>query len=112
MLERRKALGGFLPQRRRKAEAKLKTPELSAFEQITKGTGEREISTTMAFVRGINLLLRDKAIGPHVVPIVADEARTFGMEGMFRQIGIYAPFGQKYRPQDADQLMYYREDQK
>ncbi len=71
-----------------------------------------EISTTMAFVRGINLLLRDKAIGPRIVPIVADEARTFGMEGMFRQIGIYAPFGQKYRPQDADQLMYYREDVK
>ncbi len=109
MLERRAALGGFLPQRRRKSES-FEAPELSAFEQITKGTGEREISTTMAFVRGINLLLRDKAIGPRVVPIVADEARTFGMEGMFRQIGIYAPFGQKYRPQDADQLMYYRED--
>ncbi|TLY51852.1 MAG: pyruvate dehydrogenase (acetyl-transferring), homodimeric type, partial [Gammaproteobacteria bacterium] len=111
MLERRAELGGFLPQRRRKSES-LPTPELSAFEQITKGTGEREISTTMAFVRGINLLLRDKAIGPRIVPIVADEARTFGMEGMFRQIGIYAPFGQKYRPQDADQLMYYREDVK
>jgi pyruvate dehydrogenase E1 component len=111
MLERRAALGGFLPQRRRKS-ATFVAPELSAFEQITKGTGEREISTTMAFVRGINLLLRDKAIGPHIVPIVADEARTFGMEGMFRQIGIYAPEGQKYRPQDADQLMYYREDQK
>ena len=111
MLERRAALGGFLPQRRRSSVA-FTTPQLTAFEQITKGTGEREISTTMSFVRGINLLLRDKAIGPHVVPIVADEARTFGMEGMFRQIGIYAPFGQKYRPQDADQLMYYREDQK
>ena len=111
MLERRAALGGFLPQRRRKSVA-FNAPQLSAFEQITKGTGEREISTTMAFVRGINLLLRDKEIGTRVVPIVADEARTFGMEGMFRQIGIYAPFGQKYRPQDADQLMYYREDQK
>jgi pyruvate dehydrogenase E1 component len=111
MLERRKQLGGFLPQRRRKSTA-FAAPELPAFEQITKGSGEREISTTMSFVRGINLLLRDKAIGPHVVPIVADEARTFGMEGMFRQIGIYAPEGQKYRPQDADQLMYYREDQK
>ena len=110
MIERRKALGGFLPQRRRKADESFKAPELSAYEQITKGTGEREISTTMAFVRGINLLLRDKQIGPRVVPIVADEARTFGMEGMFRQIGIYAPFGQKYRPQDADQLLYYRED--
>ncbi|MGN2245340.1 pyruvate dehydrogenase (acetyl-transferring), homodimeric type [Frateuria sp. GZRR35] len=112
MLERRRALGGFLPQRRRKTDVALKAPELSAFEQITKGTGDREISTTMALVRGMNLLLRDKAIGPRVVPIVADEARTFGMEGMFRQIGIYAPFGQKYRPQDADQLLYYREDQK
>jgi pyruvate dehydrogenase E1 component len=111
MLERRKALGGFLPQRRRKSTA-FTAPELSALEQITKGSGDREISTTMAFVRGINLLLRDKALGPHVVPIVADEARTFGMEGMFRQIGIYAPFGQKYRPQDSDQLMYYREDVK
>jgi len=111
MLERRQALGGFLPQRRRKSES-FTAPELSAFEQLTKGTGEREISTTMAFVRGINLLLRDKQIGPRIVPIVADEARTFGMEGMFRQIGIYAPEGQKYRPQDADQLMYYREDVK
>ncbi|MGA9342719.1 MAG: pyruvate dehydrogenase (acetyl-transferring), homodimeric type [Rhodanobacteraceae bacterium] len=111
LLERRKALGGFLPQRRRKSES-LPAPDLSAFEQITKSSGEREISTTMAFVRGINLLLRDKVIGPRVVPIVADEARTFGMEGMFRQIGIYAPFGQKYKPMDADQLMYYREDQK
>jgi pyruvate dehydrogenase E1 component len=110
MLERRKALGGFLPQRRMKSEA-LATPELAALEQLTKGTGEREISTTMAFVRGMNLLLRDKTIGPRIVPIVADEARTFGMEGMFRQIGIYAPFGQKYKPMDADQLMFYREDQ-
>src|SRR5512135_438604 len=108
MLERRAALGGFLPQRRRKS-ASFAVPELSALEPIIKASGEREISTTMAFVRGINLLLRDKAIGPRIVPIVADEARTFGMEGMFRQIGIYAPEGQKYRPQDADQLMYYRE---
>ncbi|MEO5561136.1 MAG: pyruvate dehydrogenase (acetyl-transferring), homodimeric type, partial [Dokdonella sp.] len=111
MLERRNALGGFLPQRRRKSSS-IAIPALSAFEQITKGSGEREISTTMAFVRGINLLLRDKQLAPHVVPIVADEARTFGMEGMFRQIGIYAPFGQKYKPVDSDQLMYYREDQK
>ncbi|GAA0724792.1 pyruvate dehydrogenase (acetyl-transferring), homodimeric type [Dokdonella soli] len=111
MLERRKALGGFLPQRRRKSTS-IAVPDLSAFEAITKGSGEREVSTTMAFVRGINLLLRDKQLAPHVVPIVADEARTFGMEGMFRQIGIYAPFGQKYKPVDADQLMYYREDQK
>ena len=111
LMERRKALGGFLPQRRAKS-ASIVVPELSAFEQITKGSGEREISTTMAFVRGINLMLRDKQAGPRIVPIVADEARTFGMEGMFRQIGIYAPFGQKYKPVDADQLMYYREDQK
>jgi pyruvate dehydrogenase E1 component len=111
MLERRRALGGFLPQRRTKSTS-ITVPALGAFEQITKGTGEREISTTMAFVRGMNLMLRDKALAPHVVPIVADEARTFGMEGMFRQIGIYAPFGQKYKPVDADQLMYYREDQK
>ncbi|WP_300615498.1 pyruvate dehydrogenase (acetyl-transferring), homodimeric type [Dokdonella sp.] len=111
MLERRRALGGFLPQRRTKSSS-IAVPDIGAFEQITKGSGEREISTTMSFVRGINLLLRDKQVAPHVVPIVADEARTFGMEGMFRQIGIYAPFGQKYKPVDADQLMYYREDQK
>ncbi|HMM56389.1 MAG TPA: pyruvate dehydrogenase (acetyl-transferring), homodimeric type [Rudaea sp.] len=111
MLERRAALGGFLPQRRRHTDAKCHAPDLSAFAQITKGSGDREISNTMALVRGMNLLLRDKEIGPRVVPIVADEARTFGMEGMFRQIGIYAPEGQKYRPQDADQLLYYREAQ-
>ena len=110
MQERRAALGGYLPQRRAKSES-LPTPELKVFDAILKGSGEREISTTMAFVRGLNLLLRDKTIGPRVVPIVADEARTFGMEGLFRQIGIYAPFGQKYKPMDADQLMYYREDQ-
>ena len=108
---RREALGGPLPSRRRKADHALTAPGLDALKQITQGTGEREISTTMAFVRGLNLLLRDKELGPRIVPIVADEARTFGMEGMFRQIGIYTPFGQKYRPQDADQLMYYREDQ-
>ncbi len=112
MLARRAALGGFLPQRRRKTDVKVMAPDLSFYEQITKGTGEREISTTMALVRGMNLLLRDKQLGKRVVPIVADEARTFGMEGMFRQIGIYAPFGQKYRPADSDQLLYYREDQK
>ncbi|MBZ0222984.1 MAG: pyruvate dehydrogenase (acetyl-transferring), homodimeric type [Dokdonella sp.] len=111
LMERRRALGGFLPQRRRKSSS-IAVPALDAFKQITQGTGEREISTTMALVRGMNLLLRDKAIAPHLVPIVADEARTFGMEGMFRQIGIYAPFGQKYTPVDSDELMYYREDQK
>ncbi|HEX5352938.1 MAG TPA: pyruvate dehydrogenase (acetyl-transferring), homodimeric type [Rhodanobacteraceae bacterium] len=109
MLERRRELGGFLPQRRKKSGKSLKAPDLDAFEAITKGTGEREISDTMALVRGMNLLLRDKELAPRIVPIVVDEARTFGMEGMFRQIGIYAPGGQKYRPQDADQLLYYRE---
>jgi len=110
LLARRGALGGFLPQRRRRAQTELPAPPLELFEPILKGSGEREISTTMALVRGVNLLLRDKAIGPRIVPVIADEARTFGMEGLFRQIGIYAPEGQKYRPQDADQLMYYRED--
>ena len=109
MLERRRALGGFLPARRVRSDEKTQAPDLSAFAQITQGSGEREISNTMALVRGMNLLLRDKNLGDRVVPIVADEARTFGMEGMFRQLGIYAPFGQKYRPQDADQLLYYRE---
>mgnify|MGYP001358314131 CR=1 FL=1 len=110
MIERRRALGGPLPQRRR-TSVSLATPELPTLDALLKGSGEREISTTMAFVRALNLFLRDKEIGPRIVPIVADEARTFGMEGMFRQIGIYAPFGQKYKPMDADQLMYYREDQ-
>ncbi|KRA53894.1 pyruvate dehydrogenase [Pseudoxanthomonas sp. Root65] len=108
---RRAALGGYLPQRRRKASESFETPKLDAFDRLLKSTGEREISTTMAFVQGLNIALRDKQVGPRLVPIVADEARTFGMEGMFRQIGIYAPFGQKYKPVDADQLMYYREDQ-
>ncbi len=109
MLERRRELGGFLPQRREKSTISLPAPELKEFEAITHGTGEREISNTMALVRGMNLLLRDKKLATRVVPIVVDEARTFGMEGMFRQIAIYAPGGQKYRPQDADQVMFYRE---
>jgi pyruvate dehydrogenase E1 component len=108
---RRAALGGYLPQRRRKSSESFETPKLEAFDRLLKSTGDREISTTMAFVQGLNIALRDKQVGPRLVPIVADEARTFGMEGMFRQIGIYAPFGQKYKPVDADQLMYYREDQ-
>jgi pyruvate dehydrogenase E1 component len=108
--ERRAALGGYLPQRRRKTNESLPVPELNVFERLLKASGEREISTTMAFVQALNLILRDKEVGPRTVPIVADEARTFGMEGLFRQIGIYAPFGQKYKPMDADQLMYYRED--
>ncbi|HVK53311.1 MAG TPA: pyruvate dehydrogenase (acetyl-transferring), homodimeric type [Pseudoxanthomonas sp.] len=109
--ERRAALGGYLPQRRQKAAESFDAPKLENYERLLKATGEREISTTMAFVQALNITLRDKAIGPRIVPIVADEARTFGMEGLFRQIGIYAPFGQKYKPVDADQLMYYREDQ-
>ncbi|WP_240097385.1 pyruvate dehydrogenase (acetyl-transferring), homodimeric type [Thermomonas flagellata] len=107
---RRAALGGYLPQRRRKASQPLEVPPLATFERLLKSTGEREISTTMAFVQMLNILLRDKQVGPRCVPIVADEARTFGMEGLFRQLGIYAPQGQKYKPVDADQLMFYRED--
>ncbi len=107
--ERRKALGGSMPVRRTSAP-KLEVPDLSAFEAQLKGTGEREASTTMALVRMLSALVKDKAIGKHIVPIVPDEARTFGMEGMFRQVGIYSSVGQLYTPQDADQLMYYRED--
>ncbi len=109
--QRRQELGGYLPQRR-VAYTPLKTPGLDAFETLLKGTGEREVSTTMIFVRALALLLRDKNIKDHIVPIVADEARTFGMEGLFRQLGIYAHEGQKYVPVDADQLMYYKEDDK
>jgi pyruvate dehydrogenase E1 component len=107
--ETRHALGGPLPQRRTKS-ASLQVPELSVFGAQLADTGEREISTTMAFVRILNTLLRDKNIGKFVVPIVPDESRTFGMEGMFRQFGIFSQVGQLYKPQDADQLMYYRED--
>ena len=107
--ERRAALGGALPQRRRTSKA-LDMPELSALSAQLASTENREISTTMAFVRILNTLLRDKAIGRFIVPIVPDESRTFGMEGMFRQLGIFSQLGQLYRPQDADQLMFYRED--
>ncbi len=107
--ERREALGGGLPQRRVIAEP-LKVPELDVFEGQLTGTGEREISTTMAFVRMLAALLRDDELGPRIVPIVPDESRTFGMEGMFRQLGIFSQVGQLYQPQDRDQLMYYRED--
>ena len=109
---RRTALGGPLPARRRHATP-LEIPALSAFDALLHATGEgREISTTMAFVRILSTLLRDKNVGERVVPIVPDESRTFGMEGLFRQIGIFSQVGQLYRPQDADQLMYYREDPK
>jgi pyruvate dehydrogenase E1 component len=112
LMARRKALGGPLPARRRRSSP-LEIPPLSAFEGLLQATGEgREISTTMAFVRILSTLLRDKNIGPRIVPIVPDESRTFGMEGLFRQIGIFSQVGQLYRPQDADQLMYYREDSK
>ena len=107
--EHRKALGGYLPQRRRKAEKMPEVPPLSAFDAVLKSS-DRELSTTMAFVRILTALVRDKSIGKHVVPIVPDEARTFGMEGMFRQLGIYSSEGQKYTPVDKDQVMYYRED--
>src|SRR5205807_4581033 len=107
---RRKALGGYLPQRRRKADSVPAAPALSVFDQQLKGSEGREISTTMAFVRLLTLLIRDKNLGKHVVPIVPDEARTFGMEGMFRQRAIYSSEGQKYEPVDREQVMYYRED--
>jgi pyruvate dehydrogenase E1 component len=109
--ERRRQLGGYLPQRRDVA-APLPVPPLDAFGPLLESSGEREISTTMALVRLLGLLIKDKGIGKHIVPIIPDEARTFGMEGMFRQIGIYSSMGQLYTPQDADQLLYYREDMK
>jgi pyruvate dehydrogenase E1 component len=108
-LRERLAALGNVPQRRRKS-ASLTVPELSAFEAQLAGSGERHVSTTMAFVRILNTIARDREIGPRVVPIVADESRTFGMEGMFRQLGIYSSVGQLYHPQDAEQLMWYRED--
>jgi pyruvate dehydrogenase E1 component len=106
---RREALGGALPSRRARSTA-LEVPPLSAFDALLKETGDRTISTTMAFVRVLNTLLRDKQIGKRVVPIVPDESRTFGMEGMFRQFGIFSQVGQLYRPEDANQLMFYKED--
>ena len=109
--ERRKQLGGYLPARRPSKE-KLAIPELSTWQRLLDASGEREISTTMAFVQFLQALLRDKAVGPRVVPIIPDEARTFGMEGMFRQLGIYSIVGQKYKPEDADQLAFYKEDVK
>ncbi len=109
--ERRSSLGGSLPARRESAPA-LVVPELAAFQPLLESTQGREISTTMAFVRLLGILLKDRHVGRHVVPIVPDEARTFGMEGLFRQIGIYSSMGQLYTPQDADQLLSYREDRK
>ncbi|KGH08760.1 pyruvate dehydrogenase (acetyl-transferring), homodimeric type [Comamonas thiooxydans] len=109
--ERRKALGGYLPHRRQQADEQFTAPALDTFKAILEPTPEgREISTTQAYVRFLTQLLRDKNIGPRVVPILVDEARTFGMEGLFRQVGIYNPHGQQYTPVDKDQVMYYRED--
>jgi pyruvate dehydrogenase E1 component len=110
MRERRMELGGYLPQRRAKAES-LEVPKLEVFTPLLEATVEgREISTTMAFVRMLNMVVKDKTIGKRVVPIVPDESRTFGMEGMFRQLGIWNQLGQLYTPQDHDQLMFYKED--
>ena len=111
MRSRRQSLGGYLPSRRTHAEP-LKVPDISAFERFLKSSEDREPSTTMVLVQILQMLARDKEIGKYVVPIVPDEARTFGMEGMFRQMGIWSHTGQKYTPQDADQLMFYKEDRR
>jgi len=108
LLERRKALGGFLPARTLRAP-KLEIPPLSEFADTFKGSGQTEASTTMAFVRLLTQLLRNNKIGKHIVPIIPDEARTFGMDALFRQIGIYAPKGQLYEPVDSESLLYYHE---
>jgi pyruvate dehydrogenase E1 component len=110
LLGQREKLGGFLPSRRTESSA-LEVPALSYFDSVLRGLGDREISTTMAFVRLLNLLLKDAHLGKLLVPIVPDECRTFGMEGLFRQIGIYSSVGQLYTPVDRDQLMYYKESQ-
>jgi len=109
MRARRMELGGYLPARRRKSAA-LTMPELPAFERFLKSTDDREISTTMAFVQILQMLLRDKHLAKHIVPIVPDESRTFGMEGLFRQLSIWNQLGQLYTPEDRDQLMFYKED--
>jgi len=109
-LRERMARMGSLPQRRRAVERPLIVPGVEMFKSLLEDSGEREFSTTMAFVRALGTIVRDKELGPRVVPIVADESRTFGMEGMFRQLGIYSSVGQLYKPQDAEQLMWYREE--
>ena len=111
MQQRREELGGPIPARRQQMEL-LSTPPLSAFGSQLKSSGKRQVSTTMAFVRMLSTLVKDKSIGERVVPIVPDEARTFGMEGMFRQLGIYSSVGQRYTPHDSGQIMFYKEDQK
>ncbi|MEE2604317.1 MAG: pyruvate dehydrogenase (acetyl-transferring), homodimeric type [Pseudomonadota bacterium] len=112
MKEQRDQLGGYMPVRRQQASQALTLPGLDIFANFLEGSGDREISTTMAFVRMMSALIKDEQIGERVVPIVPDEARTFGMEGLFRQLGIYSSGGQKYEPEDAGQVMYYREDKK
>jgi pyruvate dehydrogenase E1 component len=109
MHERREALGGYLPTRRMKGDT-LSAPEISVFNALLKNSGDRTFSTTMALVRILGILVKDKTLGKRVVPIVPDESRTFGMEGMFRQLGIWSSVGQLYTPEDADQLMFYKED--
>jgi len=109
MHEQREKLGGPFPVRREKEDQPLIIPDLSVFDKLLAGSGDREISTTMVYGRCIAELLKDKNIGKHIVPILVDEARTFGMEGLFRQIGVYTPHGQKYTPVDKSQLMYYKE---
>jgi len=109
MNARRKALGGSLPVRSFELED-LKAPELEVFKALLESSGEREMSTTMALNRVMTLLVRDKQLGPKIVPIIPDEARTFGMEGLFRQLGIYSASGQLYQPEDSDKVMWYKED--
>jgi pyruvate dehydrogenase E1 component len=109
--ERREALGGYLPSRRTRTIS-LPVPKLDVFDPLLKNSGDREISTTMAFVRILNILTKDKELRKYIVPIIPDEARTFGMEGMFRQLGIYSSVCQLYEPVDSDQVMYYKEDVK
>jgi len=111
MMKRREELGGLIPSRTADFDA-LEIPALEGLKSQLKGSGKREISTTMSFVRILSTLSKDKVIGERVVPIVPDEARTFGMEGMFRQLGIYSSQGQKYTPHDSDNIMFYREDKK
>jgi pyruvate dehydrogenase E1 component len=107
--ERSSAKGGGIPQRRRKAEKVVPVPDKSVLDPLMLASGDRHFSSTMVLVRALNIMMRDKTFGPRVVPIVADESRTFGMEGMFRQYGIYSALGQLYHPQDAEQLAWYRE---
>jgi pyruvate dehydrogenase E1 component len=109
MQQRRKALGGYMPQRSVPEGKLLEAPPLELFKESLEGSRGRAVSTTMGFVSMLRVLLKDKTIGKLVVPIVPDEARTFGMESIFRQVGIYASQGQLYKPHDQDMLLYYRE---